>query len=150
MKIKALIDVGGAIRKTKTVLCIHSIRNSMFLDLYDWRDWILVELDNILSYASTVTLEDEHIYQMGDVGFPTDVLTLAKNTMRTELVSALQQAFGPLRDNHHYSARFIDRLHDGNIQYELLVVDMGDYRLMPKADLGNQAHVPDILNRAMG
>jgi len=63
---------------------------------------------------------------------------------------ALQQAFGPLRDNHHYSARFIDRLHDGNIQYELLVVDMGDYRLMPKADLGNQAHVPDILNRAMG
>lgn len=123
--IGAVFDLTYTIQKAKRIL---GTRNSLFLDMFDWRPWINVELDYLLSYSATITSVEEEEAIMGGVGIPTDLLNKARDIIRTNLRNQITQALGPIRQQNRYETEFLQVDIYGEI-YNLKVIDHGDIRV---------------------
>lgn len=125
----AIFDAGYAILQTKKALCKN---NNLLLDMVNWRPWIELELKYLLnpySLRGLVCEDEEASVQMGDMGFPTEMLERARSVMRNELLEMIRQGIGPVREFHEYDVEFLDSDPSGAV-YNLKIVDMGDRRAL--------------------
>jgi len=125
----AIFDASHAILQTKKALPKN---NNLYLDIVNWRPWIELELKYILnpySIRGLVYESEELSIQMGDMGFPTEVLEKAQSVMREELLEMVRQGIGPVREFHEYDVEFLDSDPSGAV-YNLKIVDRGDRRVL--------------------
>lgn len=125
----AIFDLGPAIQQTKKAL---SLSNNLYLDMYNWRPWVELELRHLLNpfnLEGCVDEDEELSIQMGNLGFPTESLEAAKLVMRNQLTEMIRQGLGPVRDHHEYEVTFLDVDIAGAV-YNLQIVDHGDKRAL--------------------
>lgn len=123
--IGAVFDLTHTVQKAKRLL---GARNRLFLDMFDWRPWIEVELDVLFNNGSGKTASEVESATMGGVGIPTELLDKARLIIRESLRGMITQAFGPIRDQNRYESEFLIVDIYGEI-YNLKVIDHGDFRI---------------------
>jgi hypothetical protein len=125
-RVGAIFNIQSVLQNAKKIL---GTQNNILFDTMDWRPWVGLELGFILNdsldYAHIV---DEDGF-LGTLNLPTDIVNMAREEMRRELVKLIHQAFGPVRSSHDYEFDFLNSDVLGCI-YDLRIVDNGDKRLL--------------------
>lgn len=126
MGVAAIFDIQPVLQVTKRVL---GNQNNVFLDTIDWKPWVELELGYLLNNSTAFAYAQDDSVWLGDLGLPTEVVAMARETMRRELTKLLRMAFGPIRSNHEYECSFLPTDTLGSI-YNLSIVDLGDKRVL--------------------